>query len=85
MTLYDLEPEGVASVRFSTAEAARAAVGLLGGRAFAGKVVVAYLAKKGEKFRKSGKDAGGGGDGEEEEKEEEKRLEGFGKWLEEGN
>lgn len=85
VVLYDLEPDGVATVRFSTEEAAQACVRMMRGRKFSGLTVQADIADGGEKFKKSGtgeEKAGGGerddgGDGEGE------RLEQFGSWLEE--
>ena len=77
VVLFDAEPEGVCSVRFGNAQAARECVRVMDGRHFSGMVVQARVADGAEKFRK--RDARGvGGEGEEEE-----RLEGFGKWLEE--
>ncbi|EGR51229.1 uncharacterized protein TRIREDRAFT_57178 [Trichoderma reesei QM6a] len=52
VVLYDLEPEGVVSVRFKTAEAAAACIKLMHGRSFGGNIVHATLAT-GEKFKKS--------------------------------
>lgn len=53
VVLYDLEEDGVASVRFSTPDAARACVHLMHERSFAGQKVVAYLSDGKEQFRKS--------------------------------
>ena len=66
----------------------------MNGRHFSGMVIEAYIATGGEKFKKTNEkkaefeesDAGEGKDGEdvdEDEDEEGRRLEGFGKWLEE--
>ncbi|RKF79988.1 Splicing factor U2AF-associated protein 2 [Golovinomyces cichoracearum] len=55
--LYDLEEDGVTSVRFSTAEAASACVGLMDKRSFAGQQVVAYLSDGNEHYRKSKKNS----------------------------
>ena len=89
VVLYDLEEDGVASVRFSNPEAARECVRVMDGRFFAGTQVIAYIAKGEEKFRKSNakkadvdEDEVEGGD---EETEEKKRLDAFGEWLEEGD
>jgi HIV Tat-specific factor 1 len=64
VVLFDLEQDGVASVRFSNLEAARACVGVMDGRSFAGQKVVAYISDGKEQFKKSKKkaddDAGGG-------------------------
>lgn len=53
VVLYDLEEEGVASVRFATAEAARGCVKLMDGRSFAGMKVRAYVSDEKERWRKS--------------------------------
>ena len=89
VVLYDLEEDGVASVRFSSPEAARECVRVMDGRFFAGTKVVAYVAKGEQKFRKSSakkadvdEDEVEGGD---KAAEEGKRLDAFGKWLEEGD
>jgi HIV Tat-specific factor 1 len=55
VVLYDLEEEGVASVRFREEDAARACVELMDGRSFAGQTVVAYLSEGKEGFKKSKK------------------------------
>ncbi|CZR62080.1 related to cold sensitive U2 snRNA supressor [Phialocephala subalpina] len=57
VVLFDLEEEGVASVRFSNAEAAKACVGVMDGRSFAGQKVVAYISDGKEQFKKSKKKA----------------------------
>ncbi|KAI0817548.1 hypothetical protein GGR55DRAFT_620987 [Xylaria sp. FL0064] len=56
--LYDLEEEGIASVKFKTPEAAAACVDLMDGRAFDGRTVRATIATSKEKYRRSDKDAG---------------------------
>jgi HIV Tat-specific factor 1 len=66
VVLFDLEAEGVASVRFTSAEAARACVRLMDGRSFAGQKVEAYISNGQEKFKKSKKKA----DDHEEEEED---------------
>ncbi|ETS87670.1 hypothetical protein PFICI_01498 [Pestalotiopsis fici W106-1] len=58
VTLYDLEVDGIVSVKFQTPQAAEACVELMDGRAFDGRVVRATFANGREKFRKSGKDEG---------------------------
>jgi HIV Tat-specific factor 1 len=55
VVLFDLEQDGIASVRFSNTEAARACVQVMNGRSFAGQTVVAYLSDGKEVFRKSKK------------------------------
>jgi HIV Tat-specific factor 1 len=58
VVLFDLEEDGVASVRFSDAEAARACVRVMNGRSFAGQTVMAYVSDGKEVFRKSKKQQG---------------------------
>lgn len=53
VVLFDLEEEGIVSVKFQTAEAAEACVNLMHGRAFDGRTVEAYFATGQERFRKS--------------------------------
>jgi HIV Tat-specific factor 1 len=55
VVLFDLEEEGVASVRFANAESARACVELMNGRSFAGQTVIAYISDGKEHFKKSKK------------------------------
>lgn len=70
VVLFDLEREGVATVRFGNTEAANACVRVMDGRTFGGQKVEAYISDGSEKFKKS------------TAKDEEGRAEGFGKWLE---
>lgn len=63
VVLFDLEPEGVASVRFVTAEAARQCVNIMHGRNFGGQKIEAYVSEGRDHFRKSKK--------KEDEEEEE--------------
>ncbi|KAF2970166.1 hypothetical protein GQX73_g3366 [Xylaria multiplex] len=56
--LYDLEEDGIASVKFGTPEAAAACVDLMDGRAFDGRTVRATIASGKEKYRRSDKDHG---------------------------
>ncbi|KAI1764806.1 hypothetical protein GGR53DRAFT_301115 [Hypoxylon sp. FL1150] len=58
VVLYDLEEEGIASVKFKTPEAAEACVDLMDGRAFDGRTVRATIATGREKYKKSGKKQG---------------------------
>ncbi|KAL8736854.1 MAG: hypothetical protein Q9181_002269 [Wetmoreana brouardii] len=90
VVLFDKETDGVASVRFSNADGAKACVRLMDGRFFSGTRVEAYIADGSEKFKKStssekklslGDDDD---DDEGEEEEEGKRLDQFGTWLEGG-
>ncbi|CZS95471.1 related to cold sensitive U2 snRNA supressor [Rhynchosporium agropyri] len=55
VVLFDLEEEGIASVRYANAEAAKACVDLMDGRSFAGQKVVAYISDGKEQFKKSKK------------------------------
>jgi HIV Tat-specific factor 1 len=55
VVLFDLEEDGVASVRFANAEAAMACVDLMDGRSFDGRLVKAYVADGKEVFKKSKK------------------------------
>ncbi|KAL8949231.1 MAG: hypothetical protein Q9222_004648 [Ikaeria aurantiellina] len=83
VALFDKEADGVASVRFSNAEGARACVRVMDGRYFSGTRVEAYIADGSEKFKKSSEkkmDLGV----DDEDGEEGKRLDQFGSWLEEG-
>ncbi|KAL8814534.1 MAG: hypothetical protein Q9223_006253 [Gallowayella weberi] len=86
VVLFDKEPDGVTSVRFSDAEGAKACVRVMDNRFFAGTRVEAYISDGSEKFKKStGKklqleEDEGGEDGNEEGR----RLDQFGTWLEAG-
>jgi len=62
VVLYDLEPEGIISVKFTSPEEAAQCVKVMNGRSFAGQVVEAYVSAGREKFRESRKK-----DGSEEE------------------
>ncbi|KAF4633817.1 hypothetical protein G7Y89_g4312 [Cudoniella acicularis] len=53
VVLFDMEQDGIASVRFTNAEAARACVGVMDGRSFAGQKVEAYISDGKEHFKKS--------------------------------
>lgn len=55
VVLFDLEEEGIASVRYANAEAAKACVGVMDGRSFAGRTVVAFISDGKEQFKKSKK------------------------------
>lgn len=57
VVLFDMEEEGVASVRFSNVESANACVRLMDGRSFAGQKVEAYISDGKEQFKKSKKKA----------------------------
>lgn len=56
VVLFDGEEEGIASVRFTNASAAKACVGIMNGRSFAGQSVVAYVSNGQEQFKKSKKE-----------------------------
>ncbi|KAF5870068.1 putative nuclear mrna splicing factor-associated protein [Botrytis fragariae] len=66
VVLYDLEKDGVASVRFANAESAKACVKLMNGRKFDGQEVEAYITDGKEHFKKSKKKADGEDHGESE-------------------
>lgn len=53
VVLYDLEPDGVVSIKFRKPESAAACVELMDGRAFGGQRVEAYIPTGKLKFRKS--------------------------------
>jgi HIV Tat-specific factor 1 len=55
VVLYDLEEDGVVTVKFKTVEAAQACVDLMNGRAFGGRTVEAVFATGKEKYKKSKK------------------------------
>ena len=96
VVLFDREPDGVASVRYADAEAARACVRLMGGRSFAGVKIEAYVADGTEKFKKSSssqrtvEEGLGLGDDHQDAAtaanqgadDESRRLDQFGEWLE---
>ncbi|TVY18120.1 Splicing factor U2AF-associated protein 2 [Lachnellula arida] len=68
VVLFDLEKDGIASVRFSNGEAAKACVGVMNGRKFAGQEVEAYISDGKEQFKKSKKkDDDSEGDGKSPE------------------
>ncbi|KAI5855778.1 hypothetical protein BZA05DRAFT_333269 [Tricharina praecox] len=79
VVLYDMEEDGVVTVKFKDTQGAQACVKLMDGRFFAGQQVKAYIADGNEKFKKhTTKNA------ETADAEEAERLEKFGKFLEEG-
>ncbi|KEY71038.1 hypothetical protein S7711_00862 [Stachybotrys chartarum IBT 7711] len=53
VVLYDLEPEGVVSVKFNDVESAAACINMMHGRNFDGRTVEATLATGNQKFLKS--------------------------------
>ncbi|PWN20479.1 hypothetical protein BCV69DRAFT_294165 [Microstroma glucosiphilum] len=81
VTLWDLEPEGVVSVKFRKGEEAQAALKVMDGRFFAGRRIEAFLSEGNKvKFRRSRGEAAGLGEESDEEGAEKK--DGFGEWLE---
>ncbi|KAK0366811.1 hypothetical protein LTR02_005743 [Friedmanniomyces endolithicus] len=80
ITLFDLEAEGVVTVRFTDARAAQACIRAFGGRWFDKRQIVARTADGSERFRKSKGKKGGVKEGVEEEAE---RLEAFSRSIEE--
>ncbi|KAH6577597.1 hypothetical protein BASA62_000797 [Batrachochytrium salamandrivorans] len=73
VVLFDLEEEGIMTIRFKEIEAAALCVAKMDGRFFGGQVIKAVLATGKEKFKQSK------GQTEEEEK---KRMEAYEAWLE---
>ncbi|KAL3420892.1 nuclear mrna splicing factor-associated [Phlyctema vagabunda] len=55
VVLFDMEEDGIASIRFANSEAARACVNLMDGRSFAGQTVKAYISDGKEQFKKAKK------------------------------
>ncbi|KAJ5082661.1 hypothetical protein N7532_011704 [Penicillium argentinense] len=87
VVLYDEEPDGVISVRFTDPEAARACVERMNGRIFAGLRVLAYISDGSEKFKKTNERRAALEDMAERGLDakvdsEAKRLDEFGAWLE---
>ncbi|KAF2088842.1 hypothetical protein K490DRAFT_37953 [Saccharata proteae CBS 121410] len=79
VVLFDQEPEGIASVRFTEPEAAKACVRMMDGRWFGGTQVQAHIATGEEKYKKKKKNV----QSDDEDEKEEERLNKFGDWLEE--
>ncbi|KAF9438037.1 hypothetical protein BGZ76_010086 [Entomortierella beljakovae] len=73
--IYDLNPEGVVSVRFKDKESAELCVKLMSGRYFAGQKVIAEIYDGHTRYEAHKSK-------EEIEAEEKQRLERYGKWLE---
>lgn len=57
VVLYDLEEDGIVSIKFKKPESAEACVQLMDGRAFGGQRVEAHIPQGRLKFKKSNKDA----------------------------
>lgn len=51
--VYDLEPDGVVTIRFKDPDAATACAAKMNGRVFGGPVLEAYVPTTNERFRKS--------------------------------
>ncbi|KAJ8468600.1 hypothetical protein ONZ51_g9532 [Trametes cubensis] len=77
VVLYDLEPEGVMTVKFKDPLSAQACVLKMNGRFFAGRRIEASLYAGRQRFKRSGH-GDNFGDGDDNEK---KRLDDFAKWL----
>lgn len=75
VTLYDLEPEGVVTVKFERASDAAECVEKMNGRFFGGQKLEAFIDYEETKWRKSKEKVG-------DEEDEKERLERFGEWLE---
>lgn len=74
VVLYDKEEDGVVTIRFSNATAAKACIKVFDGRKFSGRTVEAYTADGREKFKKTSK--------RDAEEGEEERLENFSRAIE---
>ncbi|KAK9388644.1 hypothetical protein V1515DRAFT_578964 [Lipomyces mesembrius] len=77
VVLYDLEPDGVISVKFRNEDHALDCVSKMDGRYFSGRQLEASIYDGQVRYRKSGKKHG-----DEDDKVEEERLARFGEWLE---
>ncbi|PSS03563.1 hypothetical protein BD289DRAFT_154221 [Coniella lustricola] len=66
VVLYDLEPDGVVSIKYRKPESAAACVQLMDGRAFGGQKVEAYIPTGRLKFRKSKDNNDDAGDEEDD-------------------
>ncbi|KAJ8098374.1 hypothetical protein POJ06DRAFT_240083 [Lipomyces tetrasporus] len=77
VVLYDLEPDGVISIKFKDEDDALECVSKMDGRYFSGRQLKASIYDGQVRYRKSGKKHG-----EEEGNVEEERLAKFGEWLE---
>ncbi|EPX73347.1 U2 snRNP-associated protein Uap2 [Schizosaccharomyces octosporus yFS286] len=78
VSLYDQEPEGIVTIRFSNNEEAEVCMRLMQGRYFDGRIVEASIYDGTTRFRKSGKQSF------DNDEDEEHRLERFASWLESG-
>ncbi|KAK9478839.1 hypothetical protein V1514DRAFT_293020 [Lipomyces japonicus] len=82
VVLYDLEEDGVITVRFKSADDAEVCVQRMNGRFFNGQRLKAFIFDGNERYRKSGKKDL---TEEDDDKIEQERLQKFGDWLEEYN
>ncbi|PWN47371.1 hypothetical protein IE53DRAFT_390490, partial [Violaceomyces palustris] len=80
VVLWDKEPEGIITVKFSDPQVAQICVKKMDGRFFAGRSIDAFLMEGRPRFRRSEK----GGGGEDQDEEEKRRVDAFGDWLENG-
>ena len=78
--LFDREKDGVVSVRFNNAEAAKACIRLMEGRMFGGQAVEAHISDGTEKYKKSKAKKEAVDEGESNEEDE--RMDKFGEYLE---
>ncbi|KDR75919.1 hypothetical protein GALMADRAFT_248714, partial [Galerina marginata CBS 339.88] len=78
VVLYDLEKDGVMTVKFKDPIAAQACILKMDGRFFDKRRIEATLFSGKQRFKRSGTGEDTGGDGEEAEK---KRLDDFAQWL----
>ncbi|TPX65384.1 hypothetical protein SpCBS45565_g05212 [Spizellomyces sp. 'palustris'] len=75
VSLYDLEEDGIMTVRFKEPESAELCIKKMHGRFFAGRRVEAHIMQGKEKYRESKSQ-------DQTEEEEKKRLEAYETWLE---
>ena len=79
ITLFDLEPQGIISVRFQDSRAARACVEVMQGRSFDKRIVEASIADGSERFRRTDPKKSAKEDG----KDDNERLKEYADYLEE--
>ncbi|KAK4997667.1 hypothetical protein LTR66_002966 [Elasticomyces elasticus] len=79
--LYDMEEDGVVTVRFSDEEAAKAYVARCDGRLFTGQTIEAYISDGTERFKKN-RDAKTVLPGEDGKDAEDKRMDTYGNFIE---
>ncbi|KAJ9233677.1 hypothetical protein DTO169E5_6882 [Paecilomyces variotii] len=86
VVLYDKEPDGIVTVRYSDPEPARQCVRMMDGRFFSGTRVEAYIADGSERFKKTNEKRAALEDmaenGLDADQDEYRRLDEFGSWLE---